>query len=226
MLWCPSDGNIVGLRYPGAPGDGWDDSPIPTTFSSYAGNVGPLEYYTNSVGATNVMLQMQGVFSFIGGPAGSGIPSVQPTTIASILDGTSNTFLFGEHCHSLIPPTDSSFFGSNEWASGDYGDTLASSFFPPNYFKKATDGESPVMTATYFPRGKNFSNTFSSLHPGGCNFGFCDGSVKFIKNSINSWQSTAIKYAGGVYTLNGQGYGTYQALSTRNGGEVTDASSY
>jgi len=226
QMWCPSDGNIVGLRYPGAVGDGWDNSVIPQTYSSYAGNLGPLVYYTNSAGSTNVMAQMQGVFSFIGGPPGSGIPSVQPTSIASITDGTSNTFLFGEHCHSMIPASDSSYFGANQWISGDYGDTLASSFFPPNYFKSSLDGKAPKMPTKYFPRGENFSNTFSSLHSGGANFGFCDGSVKFIKASINSWNPTAITYSGGVYTLSGQSYGTYQALSTRNGGEVVDANSF
>jgi prepilin-type N-terminal cleavage/methylation domain-containing protein/prepilin-type processing-associated H-X9-DG protein len=225
-LWCPSDGNIVGLRYPGAPGDGWEGTPIPCTFSSYAGNLGPLVYYTNSAGSANVLAQNTGVFSFIGGPPGTGIPSIMPTTIASITDGTSNTFLFGEHCHSLIPATDSDYFGCNEWCSGDYGDTNATTFFPPNYFKSSLAGKPPLMTTSYFPRGDNFSNTFSSLHSGGCNFGFCDGSVKFIKASINSWQPTSITYSGGVYTLGGQNYGVYQALSTRNGGEVVDATSF
>ena len=39
---------------------------------------------------------------------------------------------------------------------------------------------------TKFPRGDNCSMTFASMHPGGANFAFCDGSVRFIKNSINS----------------------------------------
>jgi prepilin-type processing-associated H-X9-DG protein len=46
----------------------------------------------------------------------------------------------------------------------------------------------------------------SSNHPGGVNMGFLDGSVRFIKNSIN--------------------LGTYAALGTRAGGEVISADSY
>jgi prepilin-type N-terminal cleavage/methylation domain-containing protein/prepilin-type processing-associated H-X9-DG protein len=48
--------------------------------------------------------------------------------------------------------------------------------------------------------------TASSRHPGGANIAFCDGSVKFIKSTIN--------------------YGTWQGLGTRNGGEVVSADSY
>ncbi len=46
----------------------------------------------------------------------------------------------------------------------------------------------------------------TSNHPGGVNVGFCDGSVKFIKDSINLQ--------------------TWWALGTRNGGEVVSADSY
>ena len=45
-----------------------------------------------------------------------------------------------------------------------------------------------------------------SNHSGGVNMGFLDGSVKFIKDSVNR--------------------GTYGALGTMAGGEVIDASSY
>ena len=221
-LWCPSDGGIVGLRYPGSPGDGWDDSPIPMTFSSYAGNLGPLLYHGNSL-----MNQMQGVFSYIGNP--SYVPggiSVSPTTLASITDGTSNTFLFGEHSHGKIlanSPTGDQF-GINWWTSGDYGDTEISTLFPPNFF------QNDVQAATYpnmTPRGDNFGITVTSYHPGGANFGFCDGSVRFIKDTINSWPVRSITYNQPNYVIPaGVGYGVYQKLSTRNGGEVISADSY
>jgi prepilin-type processing-associated H-X9-DG protein len=48
--------------------------------------------------------------------------------------------------------------------------------------------------------------TASSRHPGGANIAFCDGSVKFIKSTIN--------------------YGTWQGLGTRNGQEVVSADAY
>ncbi len=46
----------------------------------------------------------------------------------------------------------------------------------------------------------------SSFHPGGVNVGFCDGSVKFIKDSVNLQ--------------------TWGSIATRGGGEVIDASSF
>lgn len=48
--------------------------------------------------------------------------------------------------------------------------------------------------------------TARSRHPGGANALFCDGSVKFVKDSVNSI--------------------TWQALGSRNGGEVVSADAY
>jgi prepilin-type processing-associated H-X9-DG protein len=47
---------------------------------------------------------------------------------------------------------------------------------------------------------------FGSYHPGGANFAFCDGSVKFLKSTTDPR--------------------VLSALSTRAGGEVISASDY
>ena len=47
---------------------------------------------------------------------------------------------------------------------------------------------------------------FKSFHPGGANFAMADGSVRFIKQSINPR--------------------TYNALGSRAGGEIVSADSY
>ena len=49
-------------------------------------------------------------------------------------------------------------------------------------------------------------DTFWGMHPGGCNFLFGDGSVHFLKTTMNP--------------------GAYQYLMTRAGGEIISADSY
>jgi len=226
ILWCPSDGEIAGLRYPGMPGDGWDCSPIPMTFSSYAGNLGTLIYAWNdpSLGT------MKGIFAHTGNAIAGGTANFPPVRIASITDGTSNTFLYGEHAHSKMSLSTGDLYGINWWTSGDYGDTTFCTIFPPNYFANEDQALSTTAQPNVVPRQSNFADTATSMHPGGCNFAFCDGSVRFVKNSVNSWNPRPITGASGangwVYNLNGQIQGVYQSLSTRNGGEVISADQY
>lgn len=70
----------------------------------------------------------------------------------------------------------------------------------------------------------------SSLHPGGANFAFGDGSVRFLKETITTWEYNpttgyplGIRFDAdnGFYDVNRSvQFGVLQALSTRDGGEA------
>jgi prepilin-type processing-associated H-X9-DG protein len=78
--------------------------------------------------------------------------------------------------------------------------------------------------------------TAGSFHPGGANVGFCDGSVRFIKDTIDSaaFDPTtgavpAFRQDPATMTYSiapGARLGVWQKISTRQGGEVVSADSY
>jgi prepilin-type processing-associated H-X9-DG protein len=103
-------------------------------------------------------------------------------------------------------------------------------YYPPNVgLAGSGDGTTANIVYTGF-----YPYSASSQHPGGVNMAFCDGSVKFIKNTISSWtfQSNGnypngVTYSSYVYTINAGAFvGIWQQLSTRAGGEVISADQY
>jgi prepilin-type processing-associated H-X9-DG protein len=149
----------------------------------------------------------------------------QSYAIASIVDGTSNTLLASEHVTGR--PDDQSRFDWHWWTSGYVGDTIFTALYPINPFYKMPeiipdDNVGPYLEAV------------SSMHPGGANFGFADGSVRWIKDTVDTWANdpqlgfpTDLSYGIGLYVLGPRlRLGVYQKLATRSGGEIVSADAY
>jgi prepilin-type processing-associated H-X9-DG protein len=179
------------------------------------------------------MANMNGVIYNAGYPpiVGPGWPSV---SLADVLDGTSTTMVFAERAHGKFSADDQLYW--NWWASGNYGDTMYCTFFPPNPFSRAQNIYNDGMQTTLDDGCDPYVASASSFHPGGANFAFLDGSVRFIKDTVDSWKndpSTGMPLgvtrsaSTGVYILApGAKVGIYQALSTRAGGEIIGANSF
>jgi prepilin-type N-terminal cleavage/methylation domain-containing protein/prepilin-type processing-associated H-X9-DG protein len=214
-LWCPSDFNV---SKPGTIPDGGQLDPGVTTvrYTSYAGNAGTwVLWYQQQRPPQN---DMKGLFHIR-----------SAVTFADVTDGSSNTFAFSERAHSMLD-ADSAIWW-NWWTSGNYGDTLFCTLYPMNPFRKVNG----TVIDENDDRQEPFIISASSMHPGGANFAFMDGSVRFLKDSIGCWgpPNPATRLPAGL-TFNPAGpyketgvvpRGVYQALSTRSGGEVISADS-
>jgi prepilin-type N-terminal cleavage/methylation domain-containing protein/prepilin-type processing-associated H-X9-DG protein len=253
VLWCPSDGSIAGLRSTFA-GWGWDGSTQTLVYTSYAGNMGTFTKVPIAITSTAqhmaVLNQANGVFFYLGWPAWNppaqpdpiapqNPGSIRPASLASVTDGLSNTFAFGEKAHGKFSQTPDIYFAIDylyygAWVSGSFGDTLFTTLYPMNPFGRIGGDPNGDFFYSYDAQEDNFSIAASSFHPGGCNFAFLDGSVRFIKETINTWPynptngtPTNVSYnpATGLFSA-GPPSGVYQALSTRAGGEVVGSDQY
>jgi prepilin-type processing-associated H-X9-DG protein/prepilin-type N-terminal cleavage/methylation domain-containing protein len=218
VLWCPSDAMV---SQPDSRHFGW-----PVRFCSYMGSTGTWNSPPEIRGPTCTLQD----FASLLGQANGVLFYYSSVRIAGVTDGTSNTFLFGEHAYGKNPAIELPDW--SWWFSGNYGDTMFTTMFPINPLGKIPD----IPNQTLYGIDINPSiQAASSYHPGGAHFAFCDGSVRFVKETIDSASFDATTGlpqgwslgANGVYSVNPPGrMGVYQALSTRSGGEVISADSY
>jgi len=233
VLWCPSDPEVFNGNgiYTSPPAG--DNRRMTYTYglTSYRGICGP--WYTpvrNCIGIA------PGDYSKLTANALGVIYHGSSVSIASITDGTSNTMMIGEYVYGRLSQVDKNCW---HWWNAGNSDSIGTAMYAPNIKGKDISiydntAQIPIVSQ-------------SSEHPGGANHAFSDGSVRFIKDSVQSWQPdyaqstvpgwpTGLIYttvittpAGttGVYGVKpGFTYGVYQSLSTRNGGEVISADQY
>jgi len=134
------------------------------------------------------------------------------TTMAAITDGTSNTTLVLESRQEKTDLAYGAYWGQGLWTSTHaltYDNNPANlAAYSPNWQSTMPNGPATVaqVSAANNPRRLGYAWSVSSRHSGGVNAAFADGSVRFIKDSINP--------------------STWYALNTIGGGEVIGSDSY
>jgi prepilin-type N-terminal cleavage/methylation domain-containing protein/prepilin-type processing-associated H-X9-DG protein len=200
-----------------------------TTPTSYAGVIGNTDIYHWFYGCPTTLpspeVQSDGMF--------------EPDyvyQVSDVTDGLSNTLFVGETSRYNNDPdgmllyswSNDYFWQSNLSTSAGLvtrPDALAFTIARPNSPMLVPDVPADTVLFVNWFQNPNLPLQnmgqwgFRSHHPGGVNFVFGDGSVHWIKESIN--------IVGTVNTTTGLlGLGVYRSLATRQNGEVIDASTY
>ena len=198
------------------------DGPAYIMSSTYGGPVG-LANITDGTSNTAMFSEnlmgnsSNGTYPVTGlGVAGNGSLWIMTTTITTTTPANPNLGSLGANLASIgntycVATTNRSSFSTQgfAWASSGNGEGGGYSHAQtPN--KRNCWGSNQDTVSPNAPGGNQYQYgnmiTAKSNHPGGVNMLFLDGSVKFIKDSVN--------------------IGTYAALGTMGGGEVISADSY
>ncbi len=135
-----------------------------------------------------------------------------PISLTAISDGLSSTISIAERAQTTIQEASVNYESASTqhgwWFIGHGDHTLFLPQFPPNGFSRATATD---VGCRLFGA--------SSRHSNGINALFCDGSVRFIKNTI---QSQDVDLDTITPKPNSQP-GVWQALNTFNGNEIIEA---
>jgi len=218
---CPSDpvageGRVANMSWLTS-GAGWSliGSNFTAAVTCYVGNWGGQKtgnatfdlYSGESPPGTYPNWGCNGVYRGIFSDCSNG----KSTSLREITDGTSNTFLAGESSPNMN--------GALAWVNGD--NVWATTVIPLNWKTNLKDGQvdptdgttcklpdelNDFTKALHCWRNQTVNWGFKSYHPGGANFTFCDGSVRFVKQAVSPR--------------------VYNSLGTKAGGEVVSADAY
>jgi len=133
------------------------------------------------------------------------------TGFNEVRDGLSNTAMIGEKSRETINWCSTFWYFGPYWGSGTHTSTHLIVWPPSSTLAPASTPNAPwgnrdgTLSCERYKRG-SYAWVMSSRHPGGINLAMGDGSVRFIKNTINPF--------------------TWYALQTVQGGEVVSADAY